>query len=71
MYFTLELNGKREMVKARKGISIGQVTQQAFGPTDKDARVVIATNHRDTALGALCKCWPLFDEHKEAHYGSA
>ena len=67
MYFTLELDGRREMVRARKSASIGQVTQLAFGPTAKDARVVIATTHRDSALGALCQYWPLFtNESKEA-----
>ena len=59
MYFTLELNGRREIVRAKKSASIGQVTQQAFGPTEKDARVVIATNHKGSAQGALCQYWPL------------
>jgi hypothetical protein len=54
MYFTLELHGKRQMVKARKGASIGQVTQLAFGPTAEDARVVIVTKHKQTAQDACC-----------------
>jgi hypothetical protein len=64
MYFTLELDGARKVVKARKNASIGQVTMEAFGPTGRDARVVIASKRRDVAHGALCQCRPLFTESK-------
>jgi hypothetical protein len=53
MYFALELDGARKVVKARKNASIGQVTQQAFGPTAADARVVVATRSRTAAEDAL------------------
>jgi hypothetical protein len=52
MYFVLELDGRRELVRAKKTASIGQVTIQAFGPTAKDARVVGSFRKRWHAVGA-------------------
>jgi predicted DNA-binding WGR domain protein len=68
MYFTLEMNGRRVVVKAGKKASIGQVTEQAFGraaASVKDAIVIIASNRKETAEDARCQVWPLFSA-KEA-----
>jgi hypothetical protein len=53
MYFALELNGKRRIAFARKGVGISEVTIKAFGPQDEDARVIKATPKRGLAENAL------------------
>ncbi len=61
MYFTVELNGTRKVVKASKKASIGQVTAQAFGPTIEDAKVVHVGTRKDPAYGALMCGTPLLE----------
>ena len=58
MYFTVELKGKREVVKLPARASIGDVAKAAFGNPDEPVTVVIATKSLDVANGARCAVWP-------------
>ncbi len=59
MYFTVELKGKREVVKLPARASIGEVAKAAFGNSEEPVTVVIATKSLDVANGARCAAWPV------------
>jgi len=64
MYFVVEYNGERKMVKAKATATCTDIGHLAFGFHEagdvrtREMRAVVASRRLDVAHGAMCNVWP-------------